>query len=278
VTVCNREPAVKPQNESLSAFANRVLTSTTAIAKTKASLEAVHAWERGEISGIGRQVPPTRPARPDRPVLHAPRDMPRRGHGGSPGNRIALIHAIAHIEFNAIDLAWDIISRFADEQLPHEFYTDWVAVAGDETQHFVALQHRLTELGSSYGALPAHDGLWGAAAKTRHDLLARLAVVPLVLEARGLDVTPTMIGRLRSVGDVDTANVLACSYEDEIRHVAIGHRWFRFICDRRGIEPQAAFHDKVRSYGMSSLKAPFNEPARDAAGLPRNYYLPLASA
>ena len=203
--------------------------------------------------------------------------MPSRGRAGSHNNRIALIHAIAHIEFNAIDLAWDIVSRFVNDGLPQQFYTDWIDVAADETRHFNSLQNRLAELGSGYGDLPAHDGLWEAAEKTRHDLLARLAVVPLVLEARGLDVAPAMISRLRSVGDMDTANILADSYEDEIRHVAIGHRWFKFECDRREIVPQAAFHEQARLYGMGALKAPFNEPARDSAGLPRNYYLPLTS-
>ena len=204
--------------------------------------------------------------------------MPRRGHAGSAENRVALIHAIAHIEYNAIDLAWDIVSRFASDELPRGFYTDWISVAADETRHFASLQARLVELlGSSYGALPAHSGLWDAADKTRHDLIARLAIVPLVLEARGLDVTPAMVGRLRAAGDTDTADILEGLYQDEIQHVAIGHRWFKFVCNRHKIQPLAAFHDRVKSYGMGALKAPFNEAARDAAGLPRNYYLPLTS-
>ena len=277
MTVCDPDPAIEAGSETLTTFANRVLMSPSAAAKTEASFAAVDAWRDGKICELGNQMPPSRPIRPDRPVLRAPREMPSRGRAGSHNNRIALNHAIAHIEFNAIDLAWDIVSRFVNDGLPQQFYTDWIEVAADETRHFNSLQNRLAELGSGYGDLPAHDGLWEAAEKTRHDLLARLAVVPLVLEARGLDVAPAMISRLRSVGDMDTANILANSYEDEIRHVAIGHRWFKFECDRREIVPEAAFHEQARLYGMGALKAPFNEPARDSAGLPRNYYLPLTS-
>ena len=261
---------------TLCALANRVLLSADPEAKIEASRAASRAWLGDEVIEIGNELPPRRPARPDRPELRPPRAMPRRGHGGSHNNRAALINAIAHIEFNAVDLAWDIISRFAGNRLPRQFYDDWVEVEADETSHFLALQRRLSDFGSSYGALPAHDGLWEAAEKTSGDLLFRLAIVPLVLEARGLDVTPPMIVRLRSVGDDDTANILAVQLEDEVKHVATGHRWFQFVCERNERDPRTTFHDKVASYGMGALKAPFNESARDAAGLPRGYYLPLA--
>jgi uncharacterized ferritin-like protein (DUF455 family) len=203
--------------------------------------------------------------------------MPRRRNFGSPAGRIALLHALAHIELNAIDLAWDIIARFADAETPREFCDDWVGVAAEEAEHFALLADRLRALGAAYGELPAHDGLWEAAAATAHDLLARLAVVPLVLEARGLDVTPEMILRLERADDRASAAILRRLYEDEIGHVAVGARWFERLCRQRGLAPEAAFHDRVRRYFSGVLKPPFNREARDAAGFPAAYYEPLAA-
>jgi uncharacterized ferritin-like protein (DUF455 family) len=208
--------------------------------------------------------------------------MPRRRNFGSPAGRIALLHALAHIELNAIDLAWDLVARFGgarfgvarfDEAgLPRAFFDDWVTVAADEAEHFTLLSARLAALGSTYGDLPAHDGLWEAAAATAHDLLARLAVVPLVLEARGLDVTPEMIGRLERAGDGESAAVLDRIYRDEIGHVAAGRRWFEWLCERQGREPRQAFHTLVRRHFTGVLKPPFNRLARDAAGFASAYY------
>jgi len=175
-------------------------------------------WRAGMVIGDAIAIP--RPARPGRPRLCPPRDMPRRRNFGTPAGRIALLHALAHIELNAIDLAWDIVARFARDDTPHAFCDDWVHVAAEEAEHFALLADRLAALGAAYGELPAHDGLWEAAAATAHDLLARLAVVPLVLEARGLDVTPEMICRLERAGDAGSAAILRCIYEDEIGHVA----------------------------------------------------------
>ena len=157
---------------------------------------------------LGNQPPPCRSGRPDRPLLRPPREVPRRRITQSAPGRIALLHAIAHIELNAVDLALDIASRFTKTQLPVDFYHDWLGVADDEARHFLMLSDRLADLDAAYGDLPAHDGLWQAADATKHDLLARLAIAPLVLEARGLDVTPTMINRLKSVGDEETAQAL----------------------------------------------------------------------
>jgi uncharacterized ferritin-like protein (DUF455 family) len=221
---------------------------------------------------IGDATPPPRPARPDRPVLHPPRDMPRRRNFGSTAGRVALLHALAHIELNAIDLAWDIIARFRDSALPHDFYDEWGGVAAEEAEHFALLAGRLAALGVAYGALPAHDGLWEAATATAHDLLARLAVVPLVLEARGLDVTPEMTLRLERAGDHASASILRRIYGDEIGHVAVGQRWFERLCRQRGLEPKTVFHDRVRRYFSGALKPPFNRQARDAAGLPQQWY------
>jgi len=226
---------------------------------------------------VGVATPPERPARPVRPPLLPPRDMKRRRNLGSPAGRIALIHALAHIELSAIDLGWDIIARFSSDDLPREFFDDWVGVAAEEAEHFALLGARLTMLGGEYGALPAHDGLWEAAAATAGDLIARLAVVPLVLEARGLDVTPAMIARLERAGDAESAAILRRLYAEEIRHVAAGARWFDELCCRRGLDPAATFQDRVRRHFTGALKPPFNREARDAAGFPAAYYAPLAS-
>jgi uncharacterized ferritin-like protein (DUF455 family) len=226
---------------------------------------------------VGRTIPPLRPTRPDCPVLRSPRDMPRRRNFGSPSGRVALLHALAHIELNAIGLAWDLIARFGDSGLPRAFFDDWLGVAAEEAEHFHLLSTRLAALGSFYGALPAHDGLWEAAAATAHDLIARLAVVPLVLEARGLDVTPEMIRRLERAGDSESAAILTRIYRDEIGHVGVGLRWFDRLCHEHGLDPEAAFHDRVRRYFKGALKPPFNREARDRAGLPGAYYEKLAS-
>ena len=202
--------------------------------------------------------------------------MPKRGKAGSDTGRIALLHALAHIELNAIDLACDLIARFTDDNPPRAFFDDWVTVAEEEALHFSLLSDRLESLGSFYGALPAHDGLWEAAEQTRHDLLARLAVVPLVLEARGLDVTPAMTENLRSAGDEDSATILARIYEDEIGHVAAGERWFRWRCELDGLNPVETYHRLVREHFRGRLKAPFNHEARTAAGFHPGYYEPLS--
>ncbi len=233
---------------------------------------AAAAWRSGAIGEIGAARPPDRPARPARPIVLPPRDRPKRRAAGGTATRIALLHAVAHIELNAIDLAWDLIARFGDAGLPVDFFDDWVGVAAEEAGHFQLLAERLTALGSAYGALPAHDGLWEAAAGTAHDMLARLAVVPLVLEARGLDVTPEMIRRLGRAGDAESAAILARIYRDEIGHVAAGRRWFEFLCRERGLDPPAAFHANVRRYFTGELKPPFNRAARDEAGFPANFY------
>lgn len=196
--------------------------------------------------------------------------MPKRRPAGA--GRTALLHALAHIELNAIDLAWDIIARFTGEDLPRAFYDDWVAVADEEAKHHGLLAARLASLGAAYGDLPAHDGLWQAAEATAHDLLARLAVVPLVLEARGLDVTPAMIAKCESAGESANAEVLRVIYEDEVGHVAIGKRWFDFLCRRRGLEPVTAWQTQVRRHFKGTLKPPFNTDGRAAAGFPASYY------
>ena len=219
---------------------------------------------------------PDRPGRPACPELKAPRDMPRRAAGGIKG-RIALLHSLAHIELNAVDMTWDLVGRFAHEDMPRAFFDNWVQVGLEEAKHFELLARRLAELGSWYGELPAHDGLWQAAQATGHDLTARLAVVPLVLEARGLDVTPATIDNLTAAGDATSAAILEIIYRDEKRHVAFGAKWFRHMCDRQGLPPEPTFHALVRANFRGSLKPPFNDRARSEAGLTPGFYRPLVA-
>lgn len=203
------------------------------------------------------------PGRPDKPKLVPPRDVPQRGLGSVEG-RAALVHAVAHIEFNAINLAWDAVLRFAG--MPAEYYRDWAGVAADEARHFGMLSQRLEELGYAYGDFDAHNGLWEMAVKTSDSCLARMALVPRVLEARGLDVTPGMIARLRSVGDDTTAGILEIILREEVAHVAAGTRWFRFCCEREGLDPASTFQQLLRERLAGGLRGPFNLDARRAAG------------
>jgi uncharacterized ferritin-like protein (DUF455 family) len=203
------------------------------------------------------------PGRPERPHLVSPRKLAQRGFGSIEG-RAAFVHAIAHIEFNAINLAWDAVYRFRG--MPAQFYADWVSVAADEARHFQLLSARLAELGSAYGDFDAHDGLWEMATQTADSCLARMALVPRVLEARGLDVTPGMIVRLRSVGDDATANILEIILREEVGHVAAGSHWFRWCCERDGLDPDAEFARLIALHARGSLRGPFNHEARIAAG------------
>lgn len=261
---------------TLAEAALSVLNTPDPAAKAAAALAVARDWGNGTIATVGAAATPDRPARPARPPLRPPRAVPRRRITSAAQGRIALLHALAHIELNAIDLAFDIVARFTEEDLPRAFYDDWIAVGVDEARHYAMLARRLGELGAGYGDLVAHDGLWQAAAETADDLLARLAVVPLVLEARGLDVTPAMIGKLRSAGDVSSADILQTIHDEEIAHVAAGVRWFQFLCERRGLDPAETYRELVRAHFKGRLKAPFNRASRDAAGLPADYYEPLA--
>jgi uncharacterized ferritin-like protein (DUF455 family) len=260
----------------LAAGAAAILAIADPAAKAAASRSLARGWRGGAMS-VGAATPPLRPARPERPLLRPPREMPKRRSFGSTAGRIALLHALAHIELNAIDLAWDIIARPWGEDLPRAFFDDWVGVAAEEALHFKLLVRRLADFGTRYGDLPAHDGLWEAAAVTADDLLARLALIPLVLEARGLDVTPEMATRLERAGDERSASVLNRIYHDEIRHVAAGVRWFDWLCNSRRLVPEEAFRERVQRCFKGRLKPPFNVSARAAAGFFANYYEPLSA-
>ena len=203
------------------------------------------------------------PGRPDRPSLIDPARVPRRRLGSAAG-RAALVHAVAHIEFNAINLALDAACRFRD--MPWEFHGDWISVAADEARHFTMLNARLVELGVAYGDLPAHNGLWEMAERTAESCLVRMALVPRVLEARGLDVTPGMIERLRQSGDEATLRILEIILSEEISHVAIGTRWFAHCCAREGKDPNTTFIRLLQEHNTGAIRGPFNRPARLQAG------------
>lgn len=203
------------------------------------------------------------PGRPARPRLVSARQVPQRGLGNAAG-RAALVHAVAHIEFNAINLAWDAVYRFRG--MPEDYYRDWASCAHDEARHFALLSARLAELGHTYGDFDAHNGLWEMAEKTAHYDTARMALVPRVLEARGLDVTPGMIERLRHAGDERTIAVLEVILREEVAHVAAGTRWYRWCCERDGLDPFDTFFALLRDYLGVGLRGPFNRPARIEAG------------
>lgn len=224
------------------------------------------AWRRGTLSlasGAKEPVQAIEPGRPERPVLVPPRALVKRSLGTSRG-RAALLHAVTHIEFNAINLAWDAIYRF--RTMPPEYYRDWVRVAGEEAVHFRLLSTHLGALGYRYGDFPAHNGLWEMAQETGYDVMVRMALVPRVLEARGLDVTPAMMAGLRSAGDSEAAAILGRILEDEVGHVAVGTRWFRYCCERRRLEPGATFWSLLRQHLRGTIKGPINREARRRAG------------
>jgi len=208
-------------------------------------------------------APPQLPGRPDQPELVPPARLDRRSPG-TPQGRAALLHALAHIEFNAINLALDAMWRFPG--MPAAYYRDWLRVAREEAQHFELLRRHLQTLGYAYGDFPAHDGLWETASRTREDVLARLALVPRTLEARGLDASPAIRDKLARAGDAEGAAILDIILRDEIGHVAIGNHWFKWLCRERGLDPLAAYRDLAGRYGAARLKGPFNLAARRAAG------------
>lgn len=243
--------------------------------KAMAARGVARDWRLGRLAFAFDAAMPDRPARPAVPELLPPNRMPKRGRGQSERGRIALYHALAHIEFVAIDLALDMAGRFGAELGPG-FVGDFLSVAADEAMHFALLERRLRALGSHYGALPAHDGLWDAAHETRHDVAARLAIVPLVLEARGLDVTPLTIERLRAAGDEAGVRLLERILDDEIRHVRFGARHFARVCAQRGEAVENMWNLLVKRHFRGALKPPFNDSARAAAGLSRGLYAALA--
>ena len=244
-------------------------------AKCFATRKVARAWRRGDLAWAFDVAMPDQPAWPAAPELLPPGQMPKRRKAGSERGRIALWHSLAHIEFVAIDLALDMAGRFGAE-MGAEFVSDFLAVAADEAMHFALLARKLESLGSHYGALPAHAGLWEAAHATRHDVAARLAVVPMVLEARGLDVTPATLERVAAAGDAHGAKILERILDDEIRHVGTGTKHFLRCAEMTQTPAESLWQSLVKQHFRGAIKPPFNDSARLAAGLPREFYTEIA--
>ena len=233
--------------------------------KVRLTQQYAQVWRDQKLS-LDVDSPPDpigEPGRPPKPELVPPGAVPKRGLSTAEG-RAALLHAVTHIEFNAINLAWDAVYRFRD--LPAQFYSDWVRVADEEAYHFQLLRQRLNDMGYDYGEFAAHNGLWDMAQKTAFDPMVRMALVPRVLEARGLDVTPGMMKRLRHVGDVESVAALEIILRDEVGHVEIGSRWFKYFCDQRGLNMEQTFRTLISPYFAGQLRGPFNDDARIKAG------------
>lgn len=247
---------------SLAEAALECLIAADPITKVALTQQAVHAWQAGQL-GPGTVPAPLWPGRPARPPLVRPRELPRR-RLHHPEGHAALIHSLVHIEFNAINLAWDAVVRFPG--LPPAYYHDWVQVAGEEAYHFSLLRQRLNELGYNYGDFAAHDGLWETALNSAADPLRRMALVPRLMEARGLDVTPGIATRLAAIGDEASVAILAIVLQDEIGHVAAGDRWFRYLCTQRDLLAEPTYRELLLEHWGDKVRGPFNREARLAAG------------
>jgi uncharacterized ferritin-like protein (DUF455 family) len=255
------------QADALNLFecARRCIAAGDVEAKLRLTRRCADAWREGRLPMMSTTAPEPigDPGRPARPRLVHPSQLKARKLTTREG-KASFLHALAHIEFNAINLAWDAVYRF--RSMPAEFYADWIRVAEEEARHFDLLNRRLAEYGHEYGDFPAHDGLWHMARETAHDILVRMALVPRVLEARGLDVTPSMIVRLRQCGDDASAAVLETILRDEIGHVQAGTRWFHHVCRVRGLDPLECFRGLLAGYAPGRIRAPFNRAAREQAG------------
>lgn len=271
---------ITSSENTLCMWATKILH--TADPQEKVSLTKIvqENWDRGKITETGEASPPAQPNRKDNLTVVEPGKI-KRGKGGTLASRIALLHSLANIEQWAIDLSWDVIARFSTfrlsngEPLPCQFFDDFVKVAGDEAKHYQLLEQRIMELGSFFGALPVHNGLWRSATDTSQDLLARLAIVHMVHEARGLDVHPQTLSRFAAQGDTSSVKVLEVIYADEITHVAAGLRWFTYICSKEGRDSLKTFHELVKLHFKGFLKPPFNTEGRRTAGMTEEWYVPL---
>lgn len=277
---------MKNKSLSLTQMAADILSRPDPWEKAERTLRFSQDWKRNCSIVIGITEIPETPARPDKPELLPPKDTPRRRKGGTLANKISLLHALAHIELNAIDLAWDLMARFAylsDENapegsfsLPRPFFDDWIQVSEDEARHFLLISNRMKDFDTDYGDLTAHGCLWESAEATKDDFAARLAIVPMVLEARGLDVTPGMIAAMKKQGDMITADALQLIHDEEITHVGAGTHWFDYYCNYHKLDGETTWRDLVQKYFYGHLKKPFNHPSREKGGLLRHWYEPLA--
>ncbi len=251
--------------DSLHQAARACLLCPSVEQKLSLSEAVASAWTAGKLSLSGwLPAEALREAgHPDRPVLVHPHELPQRRLGSETG-RLALIHALAHIEFNAVNLAWDAVQRFPG--LPADFYRDWIRVAVEEVAHFRLLRERLLEAGVDYGDFPAHNGLWEMALRTAHDPLVRMALVPRMLEARGLDVTPGIMARFKAIGDLQTVAALEVILREEVGHVQSGSRWFRYLCGQRDLDPEEIYFELLQDYVKGEIRCPLHRQAREEAG------------
>ncbi|MBK1719547.1 ferritin-like domain-containing protein [Thiocystis violacea] len=252
-------------SDNLFEVAAHCLNEPDPMRKVSLTRQAAADWKAGRLrlDSVGAGPVTDLPGRPERLELVQPRRLVARKLTTRDG-RAAMIHAVVHIEFNAINLAWDAVQRFRD--MPTDFQSDWLAIAAEEAEHFVLLSERLSDLGYDYGDFPAHDGLWEMARRTAHDPLIRMALVPRVLEARGLDVTPGMIARFQAVDDHETAERLGVILREEVGHVAAGSRWFRTLCRARGEEPGRRYFELLGDYMRGEIRGPLNLEDRRRAG------------
>ncbi|XP_053348320.1 uncharacterized protein HI_0077 [Clarias gariepinus] len=274
------ETKLDSSENTLCFWATKILSTPDPLEKVALTKQVQSLWDTREITEIGECAPPAQPSRIDSLTVVEPGKI-KRGKGGTQASRIALLHSMANIEQWAIDLSWDIIARFSTfklssgDSLPRDFFCDFVKVAGDEAKHYELLEQRIKELGSSFGALPVHNGLWQSAAETSHDLLARLAIVHMVHEARGLDVHPQTLSRFAAQEDTSSVKILEVIYSDEITHVAAGLRWFTYICSKEERNCVETFHELVKLHFKGYLKPPFNTEGRKTAGMTEEWYVPL---
>jgi uncharacterized ferritin-like protein (DUF455 family) len=249
---------------NLFARARACLVETDLERKLTLANELKSSWQAGELKPERIVLEDVGQAgHPERPVLVHPRKLKKRSLATEEG-RLALIHAVAHIEFNAINLACDAVFRF--RAMPDAYYGDWIQVAAEEAEHFDLLRQRLRDAGREYGDYPAHNGLWDMATKTRHDVLVRMALIPRMMEARGLDVTPGMMRRLQDIGDQKTVDALAVILRDEVGHVEMGSRWFHHLCEERGLDPEATYFELLQEYLNGEIRCPLHREARLQAG------------
>lgn len=259
---------------SIAAAIREALLATDVRTKVMTTRRVARDWRLGRLRATFDVAMPDTPGRPAAPELLPPNRMPKRGKAQSPRGRIALWHALAHIEFVAIDLALDMAGRFGGE-MGDAFVSDFLAIAAEEAMHFAMIDRHLRRMGSFYGDLPAHGGLWDAAQQTSADVTARLAIVPMVLEARGLDVTPAMLERVRDSGDRTGTAILSRILDDEIHHVRTGVKHFVAHAEATQRAPDSLWKSLVQRHFRNGLKKPFNDSARRSAGLPREWYLGL---
>ncbi|MCW8900486.1 MAG: ferritin-like domain-containing protein [Gammaproteobacteria bacterium] len=264
-------------NPSLFKQAEQCIQACLPAEKISLSYQTAEAWQHQQLSleKVSPILTFEDPGRPEKPELVPPRELNRRKITSKEGHA-ALIHSICHIEFNAINLAWDAVYRFQD--MPEAFYSDWVRVAKEEAYHYELLSQHLATLGYHYGDFYAHNGLWESALVTAFDPMVRMALVPRVLEARGLDVTPGIVKKLKHIGDDSAVEILAIVHHDEIGHVEIGTRWFRYLCEQREIDSEKIFKELIDKYMKGSLRGPFDHDVRKQAGFTEEELLYLESA